>query len=85
MSLLGWILFGALVGWLSGLFTGHDRSCCGNVLVGIVGAVIGGAIFSFITGTKVMMTFSLGSMVIAVIGAIVFTIVVGLFAGERET
>jgi len=85
MSLIGWILFGALVGWLSGLLTGHERSCCGNVLVGIVGAVIGGAIYSFLTGAQVMMTFSLGSVAISVLGAIVLTFVVGMFAGERKT
>jgi uncharacterized membrane protein YeaQ/YmgE (transglycosylase-associated protein family) len=45
-SLLGWLIMGALAGWLSGeLVRGKGFGCLGNVLLGLIGAVVGGWLF----------------------------------------
>ena len=45
-SFIGWLLMGALAGWLSGeLVRGKGFGCLGNVLLGLIGAVVGGWIF----------------------------------------
>ena len=45
-SLIGWLIMGALAGWLSGELTrGKGFGCLGNVLLGLIGAVVGGWLF----------------------------------------
>jgi uncharacterized membrane protein YeaQ/YmgE (transglycosylase-associated protein family) len=45
-SLFGWLLMGALAGWLSGeLVRGKGFGCLGNILLGLIGAVVGGWLF----------------------------------------
>jgi len=45
-SLIGWLLMGALAGWLSGeLVRGKGFGCLGNILLGLIGAVVGGWLF----------------------------------------
>lgn len=67
-SLVGWILLGLLAGWIAGLITrGHGFGCLGNVAIGLIGAVVGGWLFSLI-GFIGFVGF-LGSLLIAVAGA----------------
>ncbi|HET9015039.1 MAG TPA: GlsB/YeaQ/YmgE family stress response membrane protein [Thermomicrobiaceae bacterium] len=67
-SLVGWILLGLLAGWIAGLITrGHGFGCLGNVAIGLIGAVVGGWLFSLI-GFVGFVGF-LGSLLIAVAGA----------------
>lgn len=44
MNILLWLVFGGLAGWIASMFTGNDpgMGIFGNIIVGIVGAVIGG-------------------------------------------
>jgi uncharacterized membrane protein YeaQ/YmgE (transglycosylase-associated protein family) len=45
-SFIGWLIMGALAGWLSGeLVRGKGFGCLGNVLLGLIGAVVGGWLF----------------------------------------
>lgn len=70
MSILIWILFGALVGWLASLITSSSNGIIGNIILGIVGAFIGGLIMNMIGYTGVT-GFDLYSVLIAILGAIV--------------
>jgi len=46
MQILGWIVFGAIVGWLASRIMGKDGSgCMVNIALGLVGALAGGFIF----------------------------------------
>jgi uncharacterized membrane protein YeaQ/YmgE (transglycosylase-associated protein family) len=46
MSLLGFLLIGGLAGWLASLLTrGRGFGCLPNLVVGILGAVLGGWLF----------------------------------------
>ena len=77
MSLLGWIILGGLAGWLAGQLTkGRGFGCLGNVLLGIVGSVVGGWLFSLIGFRAVG---GIGSFVTAVLGAIVVIAIARLF------
>ena len=45
-SIFGWLLMGLLAGWLSGeLVRGRGFGCLGNILLGLIGAVVGGWLF----------------------------------------
>lgn len=84
MSILGWIVLGAFAGWLASLFTSRDRQMgwLANVVVGIIGAGLGGAIFHLFGGTGVT-GFNLPSLGVALVGSIVLLIIVNLFTRKR--
>lgn len=73
MGLLAWIVFGALAGWAANLVVGgrHRRhqGCLVSILVGIVGAVLGGLIYKLVTGREKTFEFDLSSFGVAVLGA----------------
>ena len=77
MGLLWWIIIGAIAGWLAGkLMRGGAFGFPINLLVGIVGAVIGGWVFGLLgiaTGGII------GSLVTALVGAILLLWIISLF------
>ena len=50
MGIILWIIFGALVGWLASLIMGTDaqQGALANIIVGIIGAVIGGWVMNLL-------------------------------------
>ena len=81
-GLIGWIIIGLLAGWLAGtLSRGRGFGCIVDVILGLIGAVIGGWIFSKLGIT----TFGfIGSLAAATLGAILLVAVARLFAGGRD-
>ncbi len=76
MSLLGWLIIGALAGWLAGrLVIGYGFGLVGNIVIGILGAVIGGLILPRL-GLFPMSTFA--NFIAATIGAVVLLVVIGV-------
>ncbi len=76
-SLIAFLAIGAVAGWLAGLFMKSGGSgLLFNMLLGIVGAVIGGWVFSFV---GVSAGGVIGSLITAVVGACLLLFVVGLF------
>ncbi len=77
MDIILWILFGALVGWVASLImkTDGQQGALLNIIVGIVGAVIGGWIMNFF-GASGGGGFNLYSFVVALLGACVLIAVV---------
>ena len=83
-----WLLFGALVGWLASMVMGRDAQMGAlmNIVVGIVGAFLGGLIFSFLPGSSVNIndgSFNLWSVVVSFIGAVVLLGIVNLATRGR--
>lgn len=72
MGILLWIIFGGLVGWIASLIMETDASqgTFLNVVVGIVGGLIGGTIMSWL-GKYPITGFNLYSFVVAILGAVV--------------
>lgn len=79
MGIIAWIIFGALAGWIASIITGRNdqMGCIANIVVGIIGAFIGGFLVSFVGGSGVT-GFNLYSFVVAVLGAVVLLAVFGL-------
>jgi uncharacterized membrane protein YeaQ/YmgE (transglycosylase-associated protein family) len=76
-GVLSWIIFGALAGWIASMLAGDDdqQGCLTNIVVGIIGAFIGGFLYSQLTGSEVVLGWNLGSFVIAVVGAVVLLVI----------
>jgi uncharacterized membrane protein YeaQ/YmgE (transglycosylase-associated protein family) len=75
-SILAVFVIGAIAGWLAGLLTkGGGFGLFGNIVVGIVGAVIGGALFSIL---GISADGPVGSIIMATLGAGVLLFLVSL-------
>lgn len=82
MSLLGWIFFGLIAGFVaSRIVARQGQGCVLNVVLGIVGACVGGFIFNAIGGAGVT-GFDLYSMFVAIVGAIVVLLVYHAVTGR---
>ena len=79
MGILLWIIFGALAGWISSVIMKTDsrQGTITDIVLGIVGAVIGGLLMGMV-GQSGVTGFNLYSLIVAVIGAIVVVYVVRL-------
>ena len=78
-----WLLFGALVGWLASMVmrTDGQQGALLNIVVGIVGAFLGGLIFNLlgIGGSNLNNNdFSLNSLLVSFVGAVVLLAIVNL-------
>jgi uncharacterized membrane protein YeaQ/YmgE (transglycosylase-associated protein family) len=72
VGIIAWIIFGALAGWVASKLTGADdqMGCLSNILVGIAGAFIGGALYKLITDENWDFRFNLPSFIVAVLGSV---------------
>jgi uncharacterized membrane protein YeaQ/YmgE (transglycosylase-associated protein family) len=83
MSILAWIVLGLIAGWLAGvLVRGSGYGVIGDIVLGILGAVVGGWIASSLMGVGIS-GFNLESLLIAVLGAIVVIFIARLVSGSR--
>ena len=80
MSIIAWIVLGAIAGYLAGLFVTGDEGLgvIGHIVLGIVGALVGGFLASVLFNTKpIDGALDLSSIVVATIGAIIVVLVAG--------
>ena len=82
MTFIIWRVIGGLIGWAARIVMKTDvqQGVVLNVVVGIVGALVGGWLLSplFGTGTINQNDFSLASLVVSLLGAIILLAVVNL-------
>ncbi|KPJ61019.1 MAG: hypothetical protein AMJ46_03270 [Latescibacteria bacterium DG_63] len=78
MGLISWIIFGTLAGWVASKITGRQQSCCLNLIVGVVGAFLGGMIMQLVISRGFSIGFNLESFVVAVIGSVLLLAIAGL-------
>jgi uncharacterized membrane protein YeaQ/YmgE (transglycosylase-associated protein family) len=86
LNIIGWILFGALAGWLASIImkTNQQQGALANIVIGILGAIIGGFIFSMLGGDNVD-DFSLYSLIVAVIGSVILIALLKAFRGPKAS
>ena len=82
MSFIIWLVIGGLVGWLASVVmkTDAQQGIVLNIVVGIVGALLGGWLLSplFGTGTINQGDFSLSGLLVSFLGAVILLAVVNL-------
>lgn len=84
MGWISWILFGALIGWIAGKITktGRSMTLFQSIVVGIVGSAVGGLIGEMLNlGT--VSGFNIGSIILAVLGAILVLWLVNKLSKRR--
>lgn len=83
MDMLAWIIFGALAGWLASIImkTNGEMGALSNIVVGIVGAFIGGFVVRFLTGMEAE-GFNFMSLLVAVLGAVILLAIMKALSGR---
>ena len=86
LDIVLWIVFGALAGWIASkiMKTDAQMGALANIVVGIIGAFIGGFVFRTLTGNTVD-GFNIGSLLIAIIGAVILLAIVKAISGRKTT
>ncbi len=81
MHLIGFLILGAIVGWLAGkIMSGSGYGIIWDVVLGIIGSFVGGLIFSLIFGTQP--TGLIVSFIVALIGACILVGILHLIRRE---
>jgi uncharacterized membrane protein YeaQ/YmgE (transglycosylase-associated protein family) len=85
MNIIGWVVLGGIAGWLASIVMKRNSQMglVANVIVGVVGAAIGGWLVTQFGGAGVT-GFNLSSLLVAVLGAVVLLAVINVFAGRRR-
>jgi uncharacterized membrane protein YeaQ/YmgE (transglycosylase-associated protein family) len=82
-GLIGWIIIGLLAGWLAGKISrGEGYGCITDIIVGLIGSVLGGWIF---TKLGIFGGGFLYSLAAATLGAVILVSIVHLFVGGKKS
>ena len=82
MGIIAWIVLGALAGFIANLLMGGGDGLIMMIVLGIVGALVGGFIAGTVLGIADVTGLNLTSLIVAVFGAIVTIFVARLFMGR---
>lgn len=88
MSIIAWIILGAIAGYLAGFLVQGDEGLgvIGHIVLGIIGALVGGFLASVLFNTKpIDGPFDISSIVVSVIGAVITVVVVNMVTGRSRT
>lgn len=75
MEIILWIVFGAIVGWVASLLMKTEGGLIWDIIVGIIGAVLGGWIMNSM-GERAVSGFNLYSFLVAILGACILIFIV---------
>jgi uncharacterized membrane protein YeaQ/YmgE (transglycosylase-associated protein family) len=86
MSIVGWIVFGLIAGFIASKIVNKEGSgFMLDIILGIVGAVVGGYLLTFFTGEPYATGFNITSMIVAIIGAIIVLFIYHAVVGRRSS
>lgn len=84
LNILAWIVAGIIAGWLAERITGRSHGLLTNLFVGIIGAFLGGFIFSGLLGFRDEEGVDVASIVVATVGAVVLLAIFGGFRSAPD-
>jgi len=83
INLIVWLIVGGIIGWVASMImrTDAQQGMFLNVVVGIIGAALGGWLISPLLGMPSINdgTFSVGALIVSLIGAVILLAIVNLF------
>jgi uncharacterized membrane protein YeaQ/YmgE (transglycosylase-associated protein family) len=81
-SVIGWLFVGLIAGWLAGKVSrGRGFGCIADILIGLVGALLGGWIFTKLGILGGGLVYSIAA---ATVGAVILVVIARLFAGGGD-
>ncbi len=87
MGIIAWIVIGALAGWIASMImnTNEEQGAIGNIVVGIIGALIGGFLLETFTGSDTTTGFNFSTLLTAILGSVVLLAIVKAFRRPGRT
>ena len=85
MGILVWIVLGAIAGFITNLIMGGGEGVILTVILGIVGAVVGGYLAGTVLKVADVTGINIESIVVAVIGGVIVVAVYRMIGGRRTT
>jgi uncharacterized membrane protein YeaQ/YmgE (transglycosylase-associated protein family) len=83
MGILAWLIVGLIAGWLAGMvMKGGGYGVVGDIIVGIVGALIGGFLASVLFNVDAVNGFNLVSILTAFIGSVILIAILRALPGR---
>ncbi len=80
-GIIAWIIVGLIAGWAASTVSrGHGYGLIGDIIVGLVGALLGGFLAGFFIQGSVGLV---GTIIVAFLGALVLLFILRLFGGGR--
>ena len=84
MGFFAWLIVGAIAGWLASMVVRSRLGLIGDIIVGIVGAFIGGFLFNLV-GASGTTGFNIWSVFVSFVGAVVLLGAIRVLNGRRLT
>ena len=83
VGIIAWIVLGAIAGWITNLIMGGKEGVIATILLGIVGAIVGGFVAGSVLKVADVTGVNIQSIVVAVIGAIIVVAVYRMVMTRR--
>lgn len=73
MSIIAWLVVGAIAGWIAGMIMPGDEGYgwIGAIIAGIVGAIVGGFLLGILTDSDWTTGINIPTIIAAVVGALI--------------
>lgn len=73
MGIIAWLIVGGLAGWIASMIMGKNEQMglVANIIVGIIGAFIGGFVMNTLGGNGDMTGINIASIFVAVLGSVI--------------
>jgi uncharacterized membrane protein YeaQ/YmgE (transglycosylase-associated protein family) len=85
VGIVAWIVLGAIAGWITNLIMGGGEGVLLTIILGIVGALVGGYLAGTVLKIADVTGLNVESIVVAVVGAIIVVVLYRAFARRRTT
>jgi uncharacterized membrane protein YeaQ/YmgE (transglycosylase-associated protein family) len=86
VTIIGWIVFGLIAGFIaSKIVNKQGEGMFLDIILGVVGAIVGGYLMSFFTGGQWETHFDIRSMVVSIVGAVIVLFLYHAIFGRRSS
>jgi uncharacterized membrane protein YeaQ/YmgE (transglycosylase-associated protein family) len=83
VGIIAWIVLGAIAGWITNMIMGGKEGVIATIILGIVGAVVGGWLAGTVLKVADVTGVNIESIIVAVIGAVIVVAVYRMAVGRR--
>jgi uncharacterized membrane protein YeaQ/YmgE (transglycosylase-associated protein family) len=83
VGIIAWIVLGAIAGWITNMIMGGKEGVIATIILGIVGAVVGGWLAGTVLKVADVTGVNVESIIVAVVGAVIVVAVYRAVIGRR--
>jgi uncharacterized membrane protein YeaQ/YmgE (transglycosylase-associated protein family) len=88
MSIIAWLVIGAIAGWIAGKIVPGDEGygVIGTIIAGVIGAMVGGWLFALLTSNEDWLTgIDIPTLLAAIVGAVIVVFAWQMITGRRRS